>query len=703
MSEIAAEAGCTYCGLPVPSPWRKARTEAAVPEYCCFGCRVAHQVTGAVGEDGHTRWMLTRLGIGVFFAMNVMAFTMALWTQDVYADPAADRLSTTLYGLFRQLCLLFTLPVLFLLGLPLLGNAWDAWRRGLLNVDLLLLAGVAAAVVVSAISVWRDEGPVYFEVACAVLVLVTLGRWLEARGKWLATEALAGLDRLLPGTVRLVSDSGERVQPRLNVAVGDRIHVVAGERIPCDGTVMGRAAIVDEQILTGETRGSTKQPGDMAHAGTLNVDGDLYLEVLSRGGGAIERIMRLMREARMARGHYERLAERLARVMLPAVALIALAVAAVHTWMHGVDRGIFAGLSVVLIACPCALGVATPLAVWAALGRAARRGVLFRSGEALERLASIKTIAFDKTGTLTTGQPRLTEWHGGAETSADELWRRTRQMAQASTHGMAQALLAREPVTANAPEYKGVFATRSLPGRGMVAVSGGDVMLLGSLRLMQEHRQVMPEPLESLAHDAEDSCRPVSAVAWDGRVRGLFVFEETVRPDAQASLAELRRQGLHVCVLTGDHRNSAARLAGDLSVPVEAELLPEDKLAHLARLRAAGPVAMVGDGINDGPALAASDVGIALGCGADVTRAAASVCLLGDRLSDIPWAIALARRTTRIIGQNLFWAFAYNIFGVGLACTGRLNPVWAALAMILSGGFVLVSSLRLTRDIASEA
>jgi heavy metal translocating P-type ATPase len=542
--------------------------------------------------------------------------------------------------------------------------------------------------------VLRDEGPVYFEVGCVVLVLVTLGRWLEATGRARATQALENLERLLPEQVRVLAAAGEIEKRRGDVQVGERLRVRAGERVPCDGVVLGHAAAVDEQLLTGESGGRVKEPGERVHAGTLNLDSDLILEVCSEPeAGALSRIVRLIRQARQQQGQYEQLADRVTAWLLPLVTIIALGAAAWHGYRLGIDHGLLAGLAVLLIACPCALGIATPLALWVAQGEAAAHHVLFQSNEALERLARVDHLCFDKTGTLTTGQCTVSAIH----CDDDAARRRTLALTAASNHTHAQALAAALRQGGTVLEEVATHL-QTLPGRGLVAdwQPDGERVLLGSLRLMRENTQLVPQGLAGAVAAAFAGGQPLVCIGWGGFVRGVFVLQEELRPEAKAALAQLQELGIEVSVLTGDHGQRGAVLARELGVSVAAELLPEDKVAKLQELRRAGRiVAMVGDGINDGPALAASDVGIALGCGADVARDSAGVCLLNNDLARLPWAIALARRAVWVVRENLFWAFAYNVAGIALAATGLLNPVLAALAMLLSSVLVLANSLRL--------
>jgi len=693
---------CDYCGLPVPRSWwsRQAAVAADTKQYCCFGCRFAAAVTQSRGEHGAANWTLTRLGVAIFLSMNVMVFTMALWTQDFYGTTAGtEDFTGVLRDLFRYLCLLFSLPVLLLLGGPLLDNAWTSCRRGILSADVLLILGVAAAYVYSAISVFRDDGPVYFEVGCAVLVLVTLGRWLEATGKLRTTEALASLHRLLPDQARLVDGDHEQLVPCATISVGQRVRVLPGERIPCDGIVERNSASVDAQALTGESLPAVKEPGDNVFGGSLNLDGDLYIRVTAAAGaGTLARLIELVRQARNAKGHYERLADRVTAWFLPLVVLISVGALVVHARSAGIDKGVLASLAVLLIACPCALGLATPMAVWNALGQAARRQVLFRNGAALEQLASVRAMCFDKTGTLTTGQPVVARYMVAEGENEGAVLSAAAAIAASSTHSYANVIreLARLEGLLDADGAK-ASAARTLPGRGISGWAGDRQIYLGSARFMAESGLHMDTAIADAVEQALHTGQSLTCVGWQDKVRGVFVLRESLRSEAAAALAELRTLGIHVEILTGDSRTRADLLERELGLNVQAELLPEDKVAALTDIRRRhGPVAMVGDGINDAPALAASDVGIALGCGTDVARESAPVCLFGNDLLHLPWTIRLARRTVRVIRQNLLWAFIYNVAGIGLACTGRLNPVFAALAMVLSSFFVVTNSLRLS-------
>lgn len=697
---LPAAAMCSYCGLPLPGgPWHEAppvSAEAGVPlEYCCLGCRIAAEVTGESGDRGEATWTLTKLGLAVFFTMNVLICSMLLWSHDVYVPESANPLAKSLDDLCRHACLLLSLPVLFILGGRFWAGALGGIRRGVLSVDFLILSGVGAAYVFSAVSVFRGSGPIYFEVGCLVLVLATLGRWFEATARVRAASALDALAKLLPDTVRVIEAGQESERPLAQVRVGDSLRVRAGERFPVDGRLLSPLLTVDEQLLTGESWPVEKRVGEPILGGTLNVDGDALLQATETAAeGTFQRLLDAVRDARAQKGPIERAADRATAWFTPLVAIVALLAGIIPAANGDPARGLLSALSVVLIACPCALGLATPLALWAALGRAAGAHVLFRSGDALERLAAVKAFAFDKTGTLTTGKATLERTVVAERRSAGEVLAHAAALARASTHPLSSAIVRRAGGAGAEPLHE----IRIEPGLGIRGSRASDnqPVLLGNLRYMQSANLRLSPRLTAAQIAAEVAGKPLALVGWEGAVQGLFVFDEQLRGEAGPALEALRAAGYQVEVLTGDHAGRGNRLAAALGVPVAVGLLPAGKVQEIRRMcRQFGRVAMVGDGINDAPPLAASDVGISLGSGTDIARDSAAVCILSDDLLKIPWALGLARRTVATIRLNLIWAFGYNGIGVFLAAFGWLNPVVAAILMAGSSLLVILNSLRL--------
>ncbi|MFM7108774.1 MAG: heavy metal translocating P-type ATPase [Planctomycetaceae bacterium] len=675
MTSPAVPPACDYCGLPAGGP----AAGAGEPRYCCYGCRFAASITAASGDDAQARWMMTRLGLAVFFSMNVMVFTMLLWSQP--EGESAGTAAEALYGLARHACLLFTAPVLVLLGGPLLADAVAEFHRGTAAINTLLVAGVAAAFGISAWNTWRGAGHVYFEVSCMVLVAVTLGRWLEASGKLRTTAALRDLRKLLPDRVRLVNAAGERDVDLATVRPGDRLRILPGERLPTDGTILAGEAAIDEQAVTGESIPVTKRAGDTVHSGTLDLDGALTVVVTAApGSGTLEQLIDAVSQAANAGSREQRLADRVAGWFLPLVLLVAVVTFGVHWRLHGIVAGTLAGLAVVVVSCPCALGLATPMALWAAIGRAARRHVLVRDGDAFAALARARLFCFDKTGTITSGC-RVSRISAAPSLDDARALALAAALARDSTHVLAAAIVAeadRRGVAA-AP----VAAARTVAGCGVEAVDdAGRAMRLGS---------------ERWAGAWPDGGAPQCVLALGGDSPAAAIwFAEAVRPDAAPTLEALRSRGAGTLLLSGDRRERAEAVAADLGMRCEAPLLPQEKLAAIEAAKRAGTtVVMVGDGINDAPALAAADVGVALGCGADVSRWSADVCLLRDSLADLSWLLGLADRTRRTIRWNLLWAFGYNAACIPAAAAGWVHPAVAAAAMVASSLFVVAGSLQL--------
>lgn len=696
---------CDYCGLPVPgsaAAQRRATEGISAALYCCYGCRFAAQVTLARGEEGHATWMLTRLGLAVFLSMGVMVFSMLGYGQDVYGGDSADdsSLAGALFSVMRYTSLILATPVFLLLGVPILAGAWEQLRARVVSTDALIMLGVIGALVYSYISTFADRGAVYYETACMILVLLTLGRYLEATGKLGASDAVRGLRELMPGEVALWRDGQMATVRAGEVRVGDVLLVRAGERCAADGVVEAGCAHVDEQMVTGESVPVEKSAGDSIHAGALATDGTLHVRASAVGAdGTLARLIALLERARASKSPFERLADRLATLFVPMVVVLAVLGALLGFSRGGTGEAMMTFLAVLLIACPCALGIAAPLAVWVALGTAARRGILFRDGETLERLAQVRAAAFDKTGTLTTGHPTVQSVaydpvHAGDTTT---LLQTAAALAVGSTHALSRGIVAH--AAEQSAEPLAPLAAGTVPGRGLEAVVDGAAVRLGSVAMMDEAGVRFSDALTVEVERIRAAGQGMACLGVGAEVAAVFSFAEVLRAEAKPVLDDLRRRGLEVTVLTGDHAARARQIGAALGIPVLAELTPADKVAWLEGQRARfGAVAMVGDGLNDAPALAAADVGIALGCGADLTRESAGVCLLADDLRGVPSAILLARRTVRTIRVNLFWAFTYNVAGIALALAGTIRPIVAAVAMVVSSLFVVGNSLRLRSD-----
>ncbi len=664
--------------------------------FCCYGCVLAAQVTRERGESGVASAVMVRLGLAVFFAMNAMMLSLPTYAPHVYGDEALPA-DGALFQVLRILAMVFAAPVLALLGWPILAGAVRGMRGGLPNTDALIILGVIAAYALSVANTVSGRGDVYFDTAAMLLVLVTVGRYLEARVKADASAVIrARLSAAPAAAARLrATEAGASgpvdLIPPEQLAPGDLVRVGPGEAFPTDGTVVHGEGGVDEAMLTGESRPVPKAPDSAVASGTCSIDGLFAVRVTAPAAqSAAARIALLLDQARRERAPAERLADRVAAILTPIVIVIALSAGAFWTVTRGLDHGILVALAVLVVACPCGLGIATPVAVWTGLAAAARRGVIARTAPALERAAAIGEVWFDKTGTLTERVPRLlsAEPAPASGLSPAGLLAHAAALEAGLLHPLARATLSawRGTQHDSAAEPAPVTDLRTLPGRGIRGSVGGEPMTLGSWRFACEELT-----LENGAGAENDA---TTVLLWrPGQLLGTLRFAEAARKDARAAIAALRHLGLRIGLLSGDR--SAAALVPHLVRREDAVLglLPEEKVAHLKAH--GGGVAMVGDGVNDAPALAAADLGIAVGSATDLARMSADVVIIGDDLTRIAWLFAYSRRVVRIIRQNLFWVFAYNAAAVALAAAGMLNPLFASLAMIGSSLLVVANARRL--------
>ncbi|MDB5943708.1 MAG: copper-translocating P-type ATPase [Ramlibacter sp.] len=600
-------------------------------------------------------------------------------------------------------------PVQFWLGARFYRSAYKAVRARSGNMDLLVALGTSAGYGLSVYLLLRhgQHGMphLYFEASAVVITLVLLGKWLETRAKRQTTAAIRALNALRPETARVRRDGREQELPLARVAKGDVVVVRPGERIPVDGVVAEGASEVDESLITGESLPVAKHAGDAVTGGAVNGEGLLLVTTTAVGAeSTLSRIVRLVESAQARKAPIQRLVDRVSEVFVPVVIGIAL-LTLVGWGVAGGDweAAILNAVAVLVIACPCALGLATPTSIMAGTGVAARHGILIKDAQALEVAHDVKLVAWDKTGTLTEGHPTLT----AAEPAQGD---RARLLAVAaaiqsgSEHSLARAVL--QAAASEGVAVPPATKLRAIAGRGMAAEVAGRELRLGSSRLMQESGV----DLSAMAERAAGLQQQGLTVSWvadltgQPTLLGLLAFGDTVKPAAARAIAQLREQGIRSVLLTGDNRGSAQAVAAALGIDdVRAELLPQDKARIVAELKAGGEVvAMVGDGINDAPALAAADVGIAMSTGTDVAMHAAGVTLMRGNPALVADAIDISRRTYAKIRQNLFWAFVYNVVGIPLAAFGLLSPVIAGAAMAFSSVSVVTNALMLRRWKASQ-
>jgi len=595
-------------------------------------------------------------------------------------------------------------PVQFWLGARFYRAGWKAVRARSGNMDLLVALGTSAAYGLSVYLMFARPGHgmhLYFEASAIIITLVLLGKWFEARAKRQTTEAIRALQALRPDVARVRRDGVEREVPLESVRVGDVVVVRPGERIPVDGEVREGASNVDESLITGESLPVAKAEGDRVTGGAINAEGLLVVETRAVGTETtLARIIRLVEDAQAAKAPIQKLVDKVSAVFVPVVLAIALVTLAAWGFATGNwEQALLSAVAVLVIACPCALGLATPTAMMAGTGIAARHGILVKDAEALEIAHRVNCVAFDKTGTLTEGRPSLAALEPAAG-STEELLRLAASLQRSSEHPLARAVM--NEAAARRIDSPAALAVRALPGRGVQGELDGATLYLGSRRLMRE-LDVQPADLDAAAARHESEGRTVSWLAREANgeraLLGLLAFGDTAKASARRAVERLHAQGVRTVMMTGDNRGSAHAVARALGIDeVLAEVLPQDKAEAVAGLkRAGGVVAMVGDGINDAPALAAADVGIAMSTGTDVAMHAAGVTLMrGDPLL-IADALDISRRTYRKIKQNLFWAFVYNVVGIPLAALGFLNPVIAGAAMAFSSVSVVSNALLLRR------
>jgi len=600
-------------------------------------------------------------------------------------------------------------PVQLVAGWQFYVGAYKAIRNRRANMDVLIALGTSAAYIYSLLVTVAPgvfDGEVYFDTAALIISVVLLGRYFEARAKGRTSEAIKKLMGLRPSTATVIVDGREVELPIEDVEVGHTVVVRPGEKIPVDGLVIDGVSAVDESMLTGESMPVDKKPGDQLSGATINKDGYLKFRATKVGKDTVlSQIIRLVEQAQGSKAPIQRLADSVAAVFVPAV--LAVATLAFLGWyLVGGESFVFAltaFISVLVIACPCAVGLATPTAIMVGTGKGAQNGILIKSAEALEKACRVKTMVFDKTGTLTSGKPAVTDIVATDSLSREEVLRLAAVAEKGSEHPVGQAIV--DAANGNLPALDEPEAFQAFGGRGILAKVDGREVLLGNRALMSENG------VETVSHEGniqelEGSGKTVMIMSVDRKMAGLIAVSDTPRQNAPEAIDQLHGMGIETVMLTGDNRRTAEAIARQVGIDkVVAEVLPEDKVKAILQLRQDGNlVAMVGDGINDAPALAQADVGIALGSGTDIAMESGDIVLVKDDLRDVVAAVKLSRYTIGKVKQNLFWAFFYNSIGIPIAAGilypffgFLLNPVIAAAAMGFSSVSVVANSLLMNR------
>jgi Cu+-exporting ATPase len=658
--------------------------------------------------ERESRALKRRLIVAAILSALVFVGSMPMLFPFVALIPATTR---------HVVLFVLTTPVMFWSGLRFFRGFWSATRHRTADMNTLVAVGTSAAYVYSVVAtfapgVFARTGTdlhVYYDTSAMIITLILLGRYLEDRAKGRASQAIRRLADLAPRMATVIRDGEEKEIPIAEVVPGDTVMVRPGQKVPVDGVITSGRSALDEAMITGESVPVDKGPGDEVIGATINRTGAFEFRATRIGRETVlAQIIRMVEEAQGSKAPIQRLADRVASVFAPTVIVVAIITFAVWR-LAGPEPATTTALlrfvAVLIVACPCAMGLATPTAIMVGTGRAAEMGVLFKGGETLESAHRLTTIVLDKTGTLTRGRMTMTDVVPADGAGENELLRLAASAERGSEHPIAQAVV--EGALARGAEPSEVDGFEAIPGRGVVATVGATTVLVGTEELLRERGARTGESrLLDQATELAKRGRTPLLVAGDGTLLGVIGVADTLRDEARSAVSELRGMGLSVTMLTGDRRTVADAIGGEVGVSrVIAEVRPEDKAAEIARLQGHGEiVAMVGDGINDAPALAQADVGIAIGTGTDVAIEASDITLMRPDLSGVVAAIRLSRRTIRTIRQNLFWAFFYNTAGIPIAAGVLypafgilLRPIFAAVAMAFSSVSVVTNSLRLRR------
>jgi len=680
------------CGMYVDENAIKRKIGDQIYYFCSETCARIYEAPGRELREMKRRATIALFGI----------ITMAVLRVALMLGLVAFLMTVTLAGIpvWEIVIFIVSTPVVWLAGWGIYRSAFLVLRNRAVNMDVLITLGVLAGWTYGAIGVFVPGigamGMGYMEIAIAILAFVLLGKYIEETIRKRSAAAIRKLLELQPTVARVVRNGGEVEIPIDEVKVGDIIIVKPGEKIPTDGVVISGHSSVDEKIITGESIPVEKSVGSEVIGATLNKSGLLKIKATKVGGDTVlQQIVRLVEEAQASSAPVQKYADRVVARFVPAVFIVAVVSFVFWLLVDDLTSAFLVFLSVLLIACPCALGIATPAAVLAGVGKGAEYGVLIRGGEYIDKTKKLQMVVFDKTGTLTKGKPSITDIIA-LESNEREVLKLAAIAEKGSEHPLAEAVMeAADKAGLDVPDAESFEA---IAGHGVKATYQGKTILLGNRKLMKDNG-IACEQAEKHLVKLEQDGKTVMLLAVDGRLLGVVAAMDTPKEEAAEAVRKLKNMGLEVAMLTGDNERTAKAIADQLGIDtVIANVLPWEKVDVIKRLQKEGKVvAMVGDGINDAPALAQADIGIAIGGGTDIAKEAGGMVLIKDNLMDVPRAITLSRATMRKIRQNLFWAFFYNTIAIPIAAAGLLNPAIAAAAMAISSLFVVSNSALLKR------
>ncbi|HWP83361.1 MAG TPA: heavy metal translocating P-type ATPase [Bacteroidota bacterium] len=669
---------CDHCGLPFGGSAIIREVENSKLLFCCYGCSFLHPLIGERNGEGNANLFLLRLGISAFLAMNVMALSWAVYDQGwatLGMEPAAIQVLSVLI-------LVLSLPVMIIAGGPFFQNMIQEVHARRLSMDSLIALGTFSAFGFSTYQALTGGTKFYFDTATMTLVFVTAGRYIEASAKTRSSQAIKRLLELQPRMARVVEGGTEKIIPTPEVKIGSIVRILPGERIPLDGILDEGFTSVNESVLTGESLPKRKRAGDELYAATVNIDGAVTMRVTAEEHDTLHgHIVRLVQEAQHSRSQSQLTGDRISALFIPLV--ISLSILTFGGWaiVSSFEAALLHALSVLVVSCPCALGIGTPLVTVNALFRVAEKGILVRSTSVFEKLATATTIAFDKTGTITNGKLTVKTFHSHIDEKT--FLERAAALEQHSEHPIGKAIadFARSR-NVHPPASKDVQA---IPGKGII----------GKVRKNGEWIEVKIGTAD-LFGLAQTEHNGTILIGWEGCIRGRIEVKDTLRTDAAQTVKDLHKLDVKTILLSGDSHAATSEIAKSVGIQeAHASLLPNEKLDILESAKQSGITVMVGDGINDAPSLAAADVGITLASATDIAKESADVTIIGDHLHRIPSLIQFSRAVVKKIRWNLLWAFGYNAVGISLAVVGLLQPIIAAAAMVMSSVFIIVNSTRL--------